>query len=62
MKTKKSFYHEDIYLILSDIIPFFSRFFCGLLKYKVRILVTHQLQYIEHADKIIVMDEVSKIF
>jgi len=34
------------------------RCICGLLKNKLRILVTHQLQYLKSADQIVVLKEV----
>ena len=34
------------------------RYICGVLADKLVILVTHQLQYAEHADRILVLKEV----
>lgn len=43
--------------MVCDVCPC-RRCICGLLKNKPRILVTHQLQYLQAADEIIVLKEV----
>uniref|UniRef100_A0A669CMY6 Cystic fibrosis transmembrane conductance regulator n=1 Tax=Oreochromis niloticus TaxID=8128 RepID=A0A669CMY6_ORENI len=40
----------------------FEQCICGLLKNKLRILVTHQLQYLKAADQIVVLKEVIQTF
>ena len=44
------------------LVIFLIRCVCGELKDKPRILVTHQLQYLRAADKILILQEVSVLY
>lgn len=53
---------SNLFFAIHTCIIYVFRCICGSLRNKTRLLITHQLQYLKHVDRIIILDGVSILF